>query len=174
MSHPLNRSEAPGKIQAIAERRSTERHTFSAGAEILDRTTGTRLAVRVADISPEGCYLDTVNPFAVNTPVRVMIRRHNAEFSALGHVRNAQGGMGMGIAFTDFEAGQRELLESWVREPEFPHSDGLSIAGAESAKEGGRAFEKREALAERLVELLHEKGMLSDSDVAFLLHDQIG
>jgi PilZ domain len=172
MSQSSKQSESPEKIPAVAERRSAERRTFSAEAEILDQTSGARLAARVADISPDGCYLDTVNPFAVDTPVRVTICRHGAEFSASGHVRNAQGGMGMGIAFTDFDEGQRALLESWMREPEFPHSHGLSIAGEGPANEGGRAPERAENLAERLVSLLHKKGVLSDSDVAFLLRDQ--
>src|ERR1700681_2289551 len=86
---------------APPDRRATERYFFSEVGEILDIGTGARLKVRIADISLEGCYMDTMNPFPVGTHVRVTINRNGAQFISAGAVRNSQNGMGMGIIFAE-------------------------------------------------------------------------
>jgi PilZ domain len=173
MSHFSSKNTISEKQQAVAERRSTERRAFSAEAEVVDMASGARLTVRVADISREGCYLDTFHPFTVDTPVRLTIRRSDSEFTGTGYVRNAQGGMGMGIAFAQLSAAQRALLENWIEERESPHPREV-CAPVSGPNSGDRpAPGKQDRLAERLIELLHEKGLLSDSDVAFLLRDEI-
>ena len=47
------------------ERRKDVRFSVSASAEMLELSTRTRLAGRASDVSPGGCYIDTVSPFPV-------------------------------------------------------------------------------------------------------------
>jgi len=155
---------------AEAEQRSSERHLFSESAEILDVGAGTRSTARVADISVEGCYVDTINPLAVGTLVRVKICREDAEFISAGAVRNAQPGMGMGIAFAEVSDTGRALLQKWVAERQW---SSLSPANSDPLAQDPEPPEYQETLARRLIELLHKKRLLSDGDVAVLLRDRI-
>ena len=133
----------------------------------MDVGTGTRLKVRIADISMEGCYMDTMNPFPVDTLVRVTINRNGAQFISAGAVRNSQHGMGMGIVFAELGGLERVLLSQWIRECASPSS---KPAKAETSKAVSTP-PSGDLLARRLIELMRKKGQLSEAEITFLFRD---
>lgn len=55
------------------ERRRAERYFFSAQAEVHEAATELRVHSRVSELSQLGCYLDMMNPFPADTPVKLKI-----------------------------------------------------------------------------------------------------
>lgn len=157
----------------MAERRQHERHAFSATAEVVDLTTGTRLSTRAADLNKGGCYLDMLSPLPIGSKVRIRISSDGADLNCTAAVRDSQPGMGMGVAFTDLNDAQKSLIDSWVENLRTPALAGRSPSphseNAKSVPPPGQS----DALAERLIDLLHKKGLLSSNDVAALLRDRI-
>jgi len=64
MEHSSKRFKDVG---TSGDRRRATRYSFSATAEVLEIASGTRVSARAADLSMNGCYLDTLNPFAVGS-----------------------------------------------------------------------------------------------------------
>ena len=60
------------------ERRRTPRYAFIASAREVDVATKTELAGRVSEISENGCFIDTLNPFPEQTQITVTIE-HNEQ-----------------------------------------------------------------------------------------------
>lgn len=154
-------------VGAPTDRRASERHFFSETGDILDLGTGTRLKVRIADISTEGCYMDTMNPFPVGTLVRVTINRNGAQFLCGGAVRNSQQGMGMGIVFANMGGLERTLLRQWIREVASPSSKPAKPEAPKPIKNPPTG----DLLARRLIELMRKKGQLSEAEITFLFRD---
>ena len=98
------------------ERRAAERYPFSASAELVHLEVNARLNVRVSDLGPRGCYLDTINPFPVGANVKIRIVKGNLSFAAQGRVLYSAPGMGMGVEFTAIEPDRSHVLEEWLRE----------------------------------------------------------
>jgi len=118
--------------------------------------TGTLLKARAADISLEGCYIDTMNPYPEETLVRVKIKRNGTEFISSGAVRNSQVGMGMGITFAELGTLDKTLLKQWIHE-----TDSAPSAPKHSAPAEPEAPQKSEMLTRRLIALLRKKGQLT-------------
>jgi hypothetical protein len=92
--------------------RTTPRFAFIAEAEVM----GMRDRARVSELSARGCYIDSINPLAKGTNVRIRIRYgcSNCEFS--GTVIYTHAGFGMGVAFGELTSEQRSTLEVWLDE----------------------------------------------------------
>lgn len=155
----------------IAERRLKKRHPFSATSEITELTSGARLSSRAADLSLQGCYLDSLNPFAVGTRLRVHIMWEGSEFTCAAVVRDSQPGLGMGVSFANLDDARRGILQGWI--------DKLDSAGADtevlSVSEGSKPApisESKDKLSLKLIELLQKKGVLNASEVSDLLRDK--
>jgi len=101
---------------APRERRAHPRYPFTAGAELIDVRSGTRLNARVSDLSRGGCYVDSISPFTVGTEVKLRITKDASSFSSQAKVVYAAVGMGMGLMFTAIEPEQRWMLEKWLAE----------------------------------------------------------
>jgi hypothetical protein len=157
---------------AAGNRRLANRHSFSATAEVVEIVSGARLQTRAADLSQKGCYLDTLNPFANGTKVQVRICWERVELRCAAEVRDSQPGMGMGVAFAELDQAQKALIQSWIERLVSPPPADLSQPDLEIAKPATPP-EDPEALAQRLIHLLHKKGLLSSSDVATLLRERI-
>jgi PilZ domain len=98
------------------ERRKDVRFSVSASAEMLEVRTRARLVSRASDLGTGGCYIDTMTPFPVGASLMLNLTsdKHNVHVKA--NVVYAQTGMGMGLAFTEITAKQRENLTAWLRE----------------------------------------------------------
>jgi hypothetical protein len=156
----------------MEDRRKHQRHVFSATAEVVDLASGTRLTTRAADLNKGGCYLDMLTPLPIGSNVRVHIRAFGGEFMCAAVVRDSQHGMGMGVAFADLDDAQKSLIESWIEKLSSPATAGVSASPAPETAKPALPVGQRDALAVKLIDLLHKKGLLSSGDVSSLLRDR--
>jgi hypothetical protein len=98
----------------VCERRTAPRFPFTLEAEIFDIGSQARVVGRSSDVSSEGCYIDTISPFAVGAVVRVRLRRGPNEFETKAIVKYALLSMGMGLAFTEIKPEQQAVLQKWI------------------------------------------------------------
>ena len=156
----------------MEDRRQHKRHAFSATAEIVDMVTGARLSTRMADLNRGGCYLDMLSPLPIGSNLRVRIRSDGAELTCTAVVRDSQPGMGMGVSFTGLDDAQKSLIESWIEKLDSPaHANPPPSPITENAKPD-RSPDQADALAVRLIDLLHKKGLLSSNEVTSLLRNR--
>jgi hypothetical protein len=62
-----------------------------------------RISARLSDIAKNGCYVDTINPFAARAKVHLTITKDNQSFETKADVVYFQTGMGLGLFFTETE-----------------------------------------------------------------------
>src|SRR5260370_24041626 len=67
-------------------RRSQSRKPFIASALVFEPKSETRLRRRTADLGPEGCFIDTLNPFAPGTMLKVRIDKGGASLETWAKV----------------------------------------------------------------------------------------
>lgn len=96
------------------ERRRTPRYPFVAVAELIDTQSGTKMEIRVAELSLNGCYFDMVNPLPDGTPIHVKIYFENDFFEAKGKVVYTQPNLGMGATFEELPAYSVPVLKKWL------------------------------------------------------------
>jgi PilZ domain len=96
------------------ERRATPRIPFIASAEVLAESVGMRLTARISDISATGCYVDTINPLANGTPVRVKVLTETRVFEARATVVYSHGHLGMGLMFGEVLPDSQDVLQNWL------------------------------------------------------------
>lgn len=161
-----------GEVNA-SERRRKKRHVFSATTEVTDLSSGAKASTRAADLSLQGCFLDSMNPFEVGSKIRLRIQWGGAELTCTAVVRDSQPGMGMGVAFTEMDEARNALLERWIQKLNQPGvAADLTPSFSEKSKKDAKP-ETKETLALRLVNLLQKKGLLSTGEVSALLRDDI-
>ncbi len=100
------------------QRRRNPRYAFIASAELLEPQTDVRIATRVSELSLNGCYMDMLNPFPVDTPVLVKISDDAATFQSKARVIYAHPNFGAGVAFLDPEPQYLTVLKGWISEAE--------------------------------------------------------
>ena len=96
------------------DKRREPRHFFIATVELLEADVQARIRARTGDLSMHGCYVDTLNPFPVQSKVKVTITHNEKSFTALGTVAHAEPNVGMGISFSKVEPNQTEILLQWL------------------------------------------------------------
>ena len=117
---PLQKdSFSSGHAQAteVDDRRAYCRQPFNAVAELVELASGAQLTAKTSDLGPQGCYIDTLNPFPEGTAVRVILHHGDATFEASGNVIYFHAGLGMGLVFTCMAPDQRAVLEKWLGGP---------------------------------------------------------
>ena len=157
----------------MEDRRQHKRHAFSATAEVVDMVSGARLSTRAADLNKGGCYLDMLSPLPIGSNVRVHIRSEGTELRCTAVVRDSQPGMGMGVAFTNLDDAQKAVIESWIERLGSPALADLSLSPVSENAKPAPPPDQKDALAVKLIDLLHKKGLLSSNDVASLLRDRV-
>jgi hypothetical protein len=167
---------APGANDSAArdERRKSQRFAISATAEAQELRTRTRLSGRASDLGIGGCYVDTVSPFPVGTLLTIKLVSGNRSVAANATVASAPVGMGMGLAFTEISADQKENLSAWLRElngesspdqaPSEPTRAPVEEAPIRETIAAARSTGLSDALQE-LILLLGMKGVLSEDQV---------
>ncbi len=98
------------------ERRRTPRHPFVASAEVVEAESQSHLPTRVSELSLNGCYFDTMNPFPSGTSILVKIVRGLVFFQARAKVVYSQPNLGMGVEFQKIHPHFRQVLEGWLQE----------------------------------------------------------
>jgi hypothetical protein len=102
---------------AVVERRRYPRYECTADVEILDHESGIVTVLgRTADLSGGGCYVDTVNPLAPETVVKLRLTKWHQSFEAQAKTVYSRVGMGMGLMFVAVDSTEQATLESWIDE----------------------------------------------------------
>jgi len=152
------------------EKRSCPRYPFSPAVEAFDLQADTRIMGRLSDISRNGCYVDTINPFAKDAAVTLTITSENRSFKTQAKVVYSKMGMGMGLLFTTAAPEQLRVLGSWLNELSGGKVDGEEQSNLflqpEIAKVSDSDMRK---IVSELIAFLNGKNLLNDSEAMGLL-----
>lgn len=99
-----------------SERPRARRYRFVAGIELTDVHSERRFHRQTTDLNLFGCRVSAGPIFDLGTKVRICITRGGCAFHAFGRIAYAAVQYGMGIAFTDIQETDREILERWIFE----------------------------------------------------------
>jgi hypothetical protein len=132
---------------------------------MMEMRTGSRIRARTADLSPQGCYVDTLNPLPVGTAVRLQIQRAGLILDVLANVSSRHVGSGMGLVFGEITAAQLAMVENWLGELGFPSR--ALIDNSFPTTNPPSSFGSD--CATRLVQVLLRKGALSQSEAREIL-----
>ncbi|HXC31783.1 MAG TPA: PilZ domain-containing protein [Verrucomicrobiae bacterium] len=157
----------PGRAEGtVADRRITTRQPFSSEALVADSDGSIRLRGRCTDLSPEGCYVDTLNPLPTGTIARVELRKADRVFEAVARVNSSHMGMGMGLCFQDLTPDQISVLMNWLsKEP------GGRMWVANPLDSTKREESTDRALAIDLIRHILSKGILTKADLTDIFHN---
>jgi hypothetical protein len=100
--------------RALIERRLAVRRPFVAAADVITVDRRMRLQARSEELSANGCYIHTLNPYALGVCVRLRLIRAEKIFETAADIRSSDLGMGMGLAFLDPAPEQQSLLAVWL------------------------------------------------------------
>jgi PilZ domain len=148
------------------EKRTSPRYPFSSEVEAVDLQGHNRISARLSDIAKNGCYVDTINPFAAKTKVHLTITKDNQSFKTKADVVYSQMGMGMGLFFTEPELGHINLLTKWLCELSGEPSTDYCEPQIPALQSGGD--ELREVSSD-LVALLRRKNILDEPESRAML-----
>lgn len=82
----------------------------------LDGTSG-RHEMRMTDLSPGGCFVDTSMSFPEGTPVTLYAQLGGGEVALPGRVIPVKtGGFGFGIEFVDLDEAARKQLDAYLQQ----------------------------------------------------------
>jgi CheY-like chemotaxis protein len=95
-------------------RRLLPRYPCRLGAEVFRSTSRVPQRCNITDLNREGCYIETSEPFSVNTALRLNVRTQGFRLSLEGQVRITHPGTGMGVKFTSPPPGQAEQLQQLI------------------------------------------------------------
>jgi hypothetical protein len=153
-----------------AERRDSARHAFICPAELVEVSGGVCITARTADLSSNGCYIDTLNPLPVGTRVRIWLTKDDRRVEFQARVASSHSGFGMGLIFEELKPEQKATLQSWIA--------GTSVAADQDAvfrkaiqADSEAVLKPNKPFATRLVTILQRKGILTHSEAAELLRD---
>ena len=151
------------------ERRCAQRQPFIATTEVIDVRTGGRSWVRTTDLSMNGCYIDTLNPFPLDTIVRLRIQKESTTVELCAKVISCHRGSGMGLVFEGITPAQRAALAQWL----LKQSAGLESGSAASPPtEATKGHCEDHPHFARLLDILTRKGILTKSEVFSLLSQE--
>jgi len=157
------------------ERRISPRFAFTADAEVFEVGSLARILGRSSDLGSDGCYIDTISPFAVGTALRVFLRTGLNEFEAGAVVRYSLPSMGMGLKFTDIKPEHRLVLREWIA-----HLSGVQSPDPEESATAHETVTPHEsgaipavgnmrAVLIELINLMIRKGVISNAEGERLL-----
>lgn len=152
-----------------AGERSGPRYPFSPSVEAIDVEANTRILARLSDISRNGCYIDTINPFAKNAVVILTITKDNHSFKTRSKVVYSKNGMGMGLLFTTADAEQLRVLGLWLGElagqmGTAQDSPYLNVQFSRAIEANHNADPELRKVVRELIALMIAKQLLSDAE----------
>jgi hypothetical protein len=155
-----------------AERRTGNRHSFTASADVTELGSGARFSTRTTDLGPGGCFIDTLVPFPVGAQVQVSVRKGETKFDTCGTIVYSQHGLGMGIAFDALDASQREALDNWLMELTGARKAAFQEI-VQTSRNGASHTRDNSAAVARLIRLMIGKGILTEAEGSSILHDPV-
>ena len=109
-------SEANRIERRQSERRGDLRFPLTTSVDAVEPQSKTKISGRTSDISAGGCYVDTINPFPVETIIKIRLTKERVTFEADAKVVSSQVGMGMGVVFISAVPQQRRIFQKWLSE----------------------------------------------------------
>jgi hypothetical protein len=155
---------------ATVEHRSSPRYSFTAAAVAMDPKSGARLNAHTMDLSPAGCYIDTMSSFPVGTELHLRLVREGKSFESEAQVVTSQPGVGMALTFTAAKPNQLPTLEKWLAE-----LSGQSLAQEytlqldEAALSDHALKEQQHSVLIELLIALKRKGVLTEEEAEAML-----
>ncbi|HEX8815319.1 MAG TPA: response regulator [Terriglobales bacterium] len=95
-------------------RRLLPRYPCRIGAEVYRSTSRVPQRCNITDLNHEGCFIETSQPFPVNTALRLQVRAQGYRLSLEGQVRICHPGTGMGVKFTALPANEAAQLQQLI------------------------------------------------------------
>lgn len=154
------------------DRRSGDRHVFTAEAEVIELTSGARFSTRTTDLGPGGCFVDTLVPLPVGAKVHVGVRKGKTQLDTNGVVVYSQAGLGMGIAFDSLNQSQRNSLEKWLVEITGAKTIVFSAAAPQTERSVPSQSQDQRAFA-RLLRVLVSKGVITAAEAEWVMYEQV-
>ena len=158
-----------------ADKRGTPRYPFSTGGEALDIQADVRVTGRLSDIGRNGCYMDTISPFAVDAAIALTVTKEGRTFKTKAKVVYSLNGMGMGMMFTTTEPDQVRVLEAWLNElsggtleEPAPPAPAVPTFAAPAEITAGADQELRDIVRELIV-LLNRKSIVRDAEAMAMM-----
>jgi hypothetical protein len=111
---PWKSELAPEQIAPPPEpnnRRRYARHRVSFPLELRDERVKTPMRVNATDVSGNGCYVETILPLAVGTPLRVEFWIDEEKISTSAVVRTSDPGVGNGVEFMGLTPATKQRLQ---------------------------------------------------------------
>lgn len=154
---------------SVQERRTTPRFPFTAAAEVFDIGSQARVVGRSSDLGPEGCYIDTISPFAVGAAVRVRLEHELHEFEARAIVKYAHKSMGMGLVFNEIEPEHQAVLQKWIAELAGERSPESVVLATNPGAGMAPAIGNLRQVLNELIDLMIRRRVISEKEGAGLL-----
>lgn len=156
-----------GPEAATAERRDAPRYPFICPVEVMDLGGNMGMSARTADLSLQGCYIDTLNPFPQGTQVRLRLTKNGQHLELQARVTACHIGSGMGLMFEPLTLEQGSILLGWLEGTPAREENPFPMAPATNVADGAAKTNAR--FAAGLVKILERKGILTHSEAAELL-----
>lgn len=115
---------------ARRDRRQYPRFRCPGNVQVSRAGSATHVWAKLGDLSLGGCYVETPVPEAVGTKLRLVLHIRENKIIAGGEVRTCVPALGMGVQFTTFEPGSREVLKRVVERASPPKLAGRAQASA--------------------------------------------
>lgn len=96
------------------DRRRTPRYPFAAPVELVETSSGTKTALKITELSLNGCYVDTPNPMEKGTDLMIRVFKEPHFFEAPARVAYSQVNHGMGLMFHDVKPYFAQVLQKWI------------------------------------------------------------
>ena len=102
--------------EKIENRRRTPRYPFVAVAELVEKGTQVGLSARVTELSLYGCYVETVDPLAQGTELKIKLYANGKFFEAHAVIAYSQPKLGFGLSFQNVNPHFLSVLRQWLIE----------------------------------------------------------
>jgi hypothetical protein len=85
-------------------------------AELTEENSQIRVPSRVSELCLNGCYLDMMNPFPVDTVVLLTIESDAAVFQTRAKTIHSTPNIGVGVTFLDQTPESQPILNRWLHQ----------------------------------------------------------
>ena len=105
-------------MEQTANRRKNSRHRLNCPVRIRESGVEASLNASVSDISLEGCYVETLQPFPQGTRLELTLNTADGDLRVGGTVCSVHPRTGMGVSFDQIDEQNRARLICVVKERE--------------------------------------------------------
>ena len=96
------------------DRRRTPRYPFAGSIEMREGTSEDKRTARVRELSLNGCYVDTANPYPEGTALAIKLFTETEFFEAQASVVYSHANKGMGLMFKETKPYYLMVLRKWL------------------------------------------------------------